>query len=73
MTRELPDIEVPPPGSRCRKCHSLLSVASDFCGVCHDADLEMLAQHEEAIQADWREARRRTRNRMAFKALRVNQ
>jgi hypothetical protein len=48
-------------------------VASDFCGVCHDADLEMLAQHEEAIQADWREARRRTRNRMAFKALRVNQ
>lgn len=73
MTRELPDIEPPPYGSRCRTCHSLLSVASDFCGVCHDAELEMLAQHEEAIRADWSEARRRTRNRMAFKALRVSQ
>lgn len=68
MSRYLPDIEQPAPGSTCGTCGEPLSVASDFCGACHERALEVLAQHDEAIRADWREARRRTRNRMAHRA-----
>lgn len=67
-TRYLPDIEAPAPGSTCGVCGEPLSVATDFCGACHEVALELAAQHDEAIRADWAEARRRTRNRMAHRA-----
>jgi len=71
MIPALPNIEPPAPGSTCPTCGEPLSVASDFCGACHEAALEMLAQHDEAIREDWREARRRTRNRLAHRAVRA--
>jgi len=66
-----PAIEEPAPGTLCGVCGEPLRVASDFCGACHERALEIHAQHEEAIRADWREARRRARNRMAHRAVRA--
>lgn len=63
--RDLPDVEVYPPGAlSCEHCGDEMRLSS-FCATCHEAAmqaLEMLeAERQRAIRRDHLEAKRRAR------------
>jgi len=67
MTRALPSLEEPPPGTACESCGLELRIPG-FCPECFEHAMQA---REQAIAAQLREARRRTRNRMAMRGARA--
>jgi len=57
MTRDLPSLEAPDPGTVCDRCGEELRVMG-FCAECFEHSLQA---REEAVAAQLREARRRAR------------
>jgi hypothetical protein len=65
VTRDLPDIEVYPPGVlSCDTCGDEMRLSS-FCATCHERALQRLealeAERQRAIRRDHLEAKRRAR------------